>query len=350
MGISIFDTNTNDSGAPSILSLGYSPSDLNDSIDLNCWIDFSDDTLVDHVDLNVSGPNLSILYSKSVLSSSGFVDYNIAASLLNGGDVNCAWTVYDVAGNTASDFNLVDVNDSVGPVIYGVVNSPDGNSDIDAGEFITVDANVSEFTDLNFVTLYYRDWNSSGGDWNSLWDSKLMDLNLVISDWNEGYDSNFVAVSGAYQYYVYAVDVNDNNVSSSVVTIYANDDLTWELKPISQSFGNKSGVLSTVINVGDLNVTNTGDANIDFSVGSNWGNKYEIYYKGVEDASSISEGLSGGKTFELAPGYSEIVTVTLKTKATERSDALTVTVDALDSGSLPDSNIPSTHKDITPAI
>ena len=96
-------TQTNDSNVPQLVSSGYYPvaaEDLNNSIDINCFSEWSDDTIIDRIDLRVTGPDMDINYYESKLSQTASINYAISSSLLTGGNITCEFTASDIASNS----------------------------------------------------------------------------------------------------------------------------------------------------------------------------------------------------------------------------------------------------------
>lgn len=327
----IGDTNSNDNQPPAINSINFSPSDINDQQDLNCYTNVSDDTLVNTVTLNFVGNNLDYNYVESVLSDSATVSYLLDSNYINGGQVFCRVIVTDAASNSVDSNISLFVKDTVAPVIYGLGNTPDGNADIDPNQVITVDANISEYLEPENldVNLYYRLVDGN-------WQVKEMNNNTNYNDVNYNFDANFTATTGTWEYYVTAEDVNDNKTTSSTRTIYAYLDKTWTHSP--SDFGNISGSIGThPLNVGTININNTGDVTLNFRITSDWDIKnstvgsFAIRYDGEDETST-------GYIFSLTSGNSISLPVTLQAKNSQRQDALTITIDSTTSGASPDNN------------
>jgi len=208
-------------------------------------------------------------------------------------------------------------------------NSPDTNVLIDPGTDINVDANISEYSGISQVILYtrvYNDTNAAWGDWNAI----TMQNDANYTSYTYHYKASFTTTSGAnsiWQYKIYAKDINSYDANTATTTLYSYWERTWQLTPAS--FGNKSGNYSTTITVGDLNITNTGDEALDFTVASNWDTKTAIYYNGTAESSA-------GYSFSLNPGDTKTLAVTVTAKTAERSDSMTITATPI-LGS-PDSN------------
>ncbi len=318
--IIVGNTTTNDSGSPPTnISIAYSPTDINSNTDVNCYSSWQDDTIINTIILNVSGPNTDVNYSFSVLDANAFVSQLISSTYINAGDYNCNFIATDAAGNTDSNYVSFSAMDISAPDIYSVINTPDGNADIDIDSNIVVDANIAEYTGLNSVTLYYRDLNADAvSGWNE-WQTTAMNNDENYSDTNYGYSANFIATENIWQYFINAIDSNELDSNSNVVTLYAYDDYTWEFTP--SSFGTKSGPLLQNITVGNLTINNSGDYALSFKLSSNWDDKYAIWYDDIEETTS-------GYAFSIASGASEIIAVKVKAKPTGKTDALTINVDA----------------------
>jgi len=335
--INIGSIATNDSSFPVSGDVNYSPfGDVNDAMDVNCFANIWDDTIISSMILNVNGPNVDVNFSEAFSDSNVFMDYNVDASYLNGGDFNCAFYATDVAGNVTVASISFDVNDASAPVIDGNSLSPDSNASIDPSTRINFDVNVIEFVGLSSVVwnVGYLLADNNWSDWNAI--TMVNDVNY--GDYNYSFDANYYTASddNTYRYFIRATDVNSNVTDSNLCSdancftnFYSNYDWTWTSSPAT--FGNVSGSLDTIVSVGTVTVTNTGDKNLSVLINSDWEDKYEVWYAGEPETAT-------GYTFTSNTGDVNTFAVTLKTKPTERSDALTITVNPTNALASPDSN------------
>ncbi len=320
LSTAIGSTATSDSVPPVNNSIDHTPSsDANDSADLNCYSTWTDDLLMNYVDTNITGPDLNIQASQTSTLTGMTASYLIPAAQLNAGTIICSFTAYDVAGNHTAATESFAVKDVSAPSV-SYVNTPDTNALIDPGTDINVDANISEYSaaGISQVILYTRVYNDTNAVWND-WNAITMQNDANYSSYTYHYTASFTTTSGAnsiWQYKIYTKDVNGYDANTEAVTLYSYWERTWQLTPAS--FGNKSGNYSTTIAVGDLNITNTGDEALDFTVTSNWDTKTAIYYNGTAESAA-------GYSFSLNPGDINTLAITVTAKTAERSDSLTIT-------------------------
>ncbi|MCD6093644.1 MAG: hypothetical protein J7J51_02470, partial [Candidatus Omnitrophica bacterium] len=321
-----------DTDPPTILDTNIdiqNPTDLND---VNCYVIFQDDTEVQYVDINYFGTELSgstrvyipRTYIAGLTGSAGVI---IDANQLHPGDANCEFTVVDVAGNSSHASFVFSVSDATAPNIWNITTTPDNNADIDPGTKIRVDANITEYSGLDDVNLYvrYKDSNNNWSDWNII----AMDCTQV-GDYNYDCNASFSTLSteNEWQYKIYAKDVNGIDVNTATYSIFAYWDYTWQ---INHSLTLTSGLLDTNVYVGDLNIVNTGDKNLNFTITTNWANPNNVFLSNTPITAN-------GYTFFLTTGNEADYNIVLTTKTSESQDTLVVTVDANESRAEPDLN------------
>ena len=335
--VSVGSTSTSDSLVPLNLDVNYSPfGSVTDSTDVNCFSQWGDDTVISSVILNVSGPGTDTNFSEVFSDANVFMDYNVSSSYLNGGDFNCIFYATDVAGNTTTAYISFAVSDSSAPVIESTLTSPDSNADVDPSTRIDINANILEYTSMSSAIAYTR-YSLNDTNWSD-WNAIIMTNDTNNADSNYHYTASFTTSNdnNTYQYYIRATDsaaqVTDSNScgdANCFSNVYSNFDWTWTSSPAT--FGTVSGSLDTTVSVGTLTVTNTGDKNLSMRISSDWEDKYEVWYDGEPETAT-------GFSFTSYMGDVNTFAVTLKTKPTERSDALTITVDPSSASASPDSN------------
>ncbi|MDO8660357.1 MAG: hypothetical protein Q7K43_00570, partial [Candidatus Woesearchaeota archaeon] len=329
--ISIGTTSTNDSTPPTNLSVNHNPTDANDLTDQNCYSTWSDNLLMSYVDINITGPNLSIQATRTAGNTASMeADYNIPASLLHAGTVTCSFTAYDIARNNTTVSTSFTVKDFTAPTVLQSKNTPDTNALIDPGTSITLDANINEYSRIQQVVLLTR-YSTDAITWSD-WNSTTMNNDVNYGDYNYHFTASFSTTSGTnsiWQYKIYTKDSNNYDANTAATTLYSYWDLTWTSTPAS--FGNKSGDYGTSTTIGDLNITNTGDQTLDFTITSNWDDKTKISYNGTNETTS-------GYAFTLSSSSTQTLAVKATAKTTERSDSLTMTITPTQALSSPDSN------------
>jgi uncharacterized membrane protein len=331
--LSLADTETNDSSVPTLISSSSTPTDANNAYAVICSSEWSDDTIIERITLQVIGPDINLFESETKRTQTATMEYTINASNLTGGDVNCIFTAYDIADNITQVGEELFVTDVAAPRIITVANMPDTNSLIDPGTSVRVDTNISEFTGLADVNLNYRrydDVNASWGDWNEF----AMNYDTNYSQTGYSYYTEIVLEEGTYEYYITAADLNANTTDSNTYKLYAYTDRTWAISPTS--FPVTYGNLGMQVTLGNLIIENTGDLDSNFKIISDWEDKEAILFD------STAEGLAGVEVTLLA-GEIKTIPVLVTAKSIERSDEITIRVQGLHDDSKPsDANITAT--------
>lgn len=324
---------TSDSENPSYSGTGNTSSD--DQNNATCYSYWTDDSFLDYAAINITGPggngSTTVLYqntSYTIRSSSSFtnrswVNKSLNSSVLNAGQINCNITVYDVAGRSNSTVIQFNVSDNTSPCFDSVNNVPGTNADLDPTIQVNITANFTEYSNVSAVVLQYR--NSSQSEWTNT------SMNL---SWNNSYNYNYSAnftptTENVWQYRIYANDTSGNSNYSDITNLSVYYDWTWEHS--LASFGIVSGLLATNITLGNIRINNTGDMSLSFKITSNWDDKDQIFFN------DTAEGYSGF-SFNLSSGDSTNVSVNITAKSTERSDDLTITINALNISASPDDN------------
>jgi hypothetical protein len=322
---------SNDSANPTITNLGSYLVDSNNpsTSDINCFAHITDDTIIDNVILNVSGPNVDYNYSSSILLSDTNLIVQIDKNVLNAGDINCTFYAYDIASNITSNYTQFNYSDFVAPNIVGISTSPDGNNDIDPNTDLVFDVNINEYTAMSNALIYYRKQIDSN-TWQS-WTSLNLINDLNYSDWNYHYTNDLNVTEGTYEYYVYAIDSLGNDVNSQTNTIYAYLDYTWTYQTnIAQ---NALGFVGSPdpTELGSITITNTGDVNLSFLVTTNWPDPNDVLFN------NVPEGYEG-YSLTLKPGISTTLSTAIFPRSNEGTTELTILIDGITTGSNPDTN------------
>ncbi len=323
-------TRTTDPTPPVNISVTSTPADANDQQDINCSSTWSDNTLIDTIRIIVTGPNISLTDTDTILDANGSMTYIIDANKTNAGTITCLFTATDIAGNDTNASTSFLVSDFTAPFVYLQSTNPDTNAGIDPDMIISIDANINEYTSLSSVTLFTR--NSNDGLTWSDWSSSAMSYDSNSSDYNLNYTASLAMGSDEkiWQYFVNAIDINGYDSNSETQTFHAYWDWTWTSSPADFGLNSSTGLGATV-DLGNITIVNTGDKSLDFKLTSNWTPKTEI------DFNSTDETLAGF-LFTLAVDSNTIIPVTLTSKTTERSDSLTITINATDANASPDYN------------
>ncbi len=314
---SIGTTQTNDLNAPVFVDWNSTPYDANDSADLNVWAVINDNLQVDYVDINISGPNINIQTRQQYNDANIVAYYVIDSNTLNAGTIDVNFRATDIAKNSTIKSWQISVSDLKAPKVWKITLTPDDNASIDPDSNITFDANINEYTGVSQVKLFIRYYNETTQGWSD-WNAISMNFSSQPSDYNYNYTLTYnipADLNKHFQYKIYTKDTQGNDANSDTNNFYAYIDYTWGLAPTN--FGTKTEALDANITIGDINITNTGDAPITFSITSNWDPGKNVFFN-----------LQPGSTpYEITVNAGQTASVNTKvtTKTTERSDSLTIT-------------------------
>lgn len=323
-------TLTGDNTSPAINEITYSPTDTNDSTDLNFLVSAMDNLLILSVDINAIQIGNSFYQINYFENQSISTQFLIPDANTHAGDMNVTITVTDIAGNTDTNTFTINLTDITPPSINEQTITPDGNANWDPNTQLTIQANITEYSTLSTVNLMIRQLDSNGvwGDYN------ILPMNFELTgdnnyDYNATIDYNTPSDSSAVlEYKINTIDSFGNDSNSETNTIYSFYDYTWNLS--TNSFTTTNGVLDSNINLDSFNVTNTGDMNLTFNVSSNWDYPDKVYFNQVRE--------SEGYNFTLAPDENIDVNAIVTTKSTERTDTIIVTINPTNSNAIPDLN------------
>ncbi|MBI5229626.1 LamG domain-containing protein [Candidatus Micrarchaeota archaeon] len=323
INVSVGTTETYDAQEPVGLTANYSPQNPWDNESVTCYSYWTDNLELDHAIITINSSSFNNQTTQSINVNESWVNYTINASYLEAGWLNCNITVYDLVGLSNSTLVNFSVSDATAPAIASLTNSPNSNASLDPNVQITVTANLTEYTGIGSVVMHYCKFPQS--NWNNV------SMNLVGSNaYNYSHSSSFTPNSeGIWQYFVSFNDTGGNSNSSGITNLSVYYDWTWAQSPAD--LGVVSGPLASNISVGNLTINNTGDWMLGFKLTSNWDDTNQIYFNETPQGST-------GLTFILEPGNSTIVFVKVTSKSTERSDTITLKLDALNSSAQPDEN------------
>ena len=315
---------TYDLNNPLYTSMNYTPYTLNDTQNVTCYSYWTDNLEIDYAAITINSSAYNNYSIQQINLNESWANYTFLASNLEAGQVICNITVYDIAGLSNTSRINFSVSDATPPYFISITNNPSDNATLDPGITINITANMTEYTNISAVILQYK--NSSGMGWQNI----TMNLSSNIG-YNFVYISNFTPTTeGIWSYRVFVNDTLGNANTSQITNLTAYYDWTWTTN--TNDFGAISGVLANNVTVGYINITNTGDRQLNFKMTSNWDDKNLIYFNESAEGDS-------GFNFGLNSGSSVNISAAVTAKSTERSDSLTMTIDAINSSASPTNNL-----------
>jgi len=323
VNVSIGISETYDVENPTYGIANYTPQSPNDTQNITCYSYWEDNLELDYALITINSSAFNNQTTLQIATNESWVNFTLPAEKLEAGQVTCNITLYDIAGLTNSTQFSFSVTDATPPYFIFISNYPSTNASLDPNVQVNVTVNLTEYSSIDSVILQYR--NSSQQGWQEV------TMNKVWNDtYSYSYSGNFIPDSEAtWQYRIFVNDTLGNYNSSQTINLTVFYDWTWLHSPLD--FGAVSGLLGENITLGNITINNTGDKLLSFKITSNWDNKEEIFYN---DSSEGDTGFS----FDLKPKNSTTISVKVRAKSTERSDSLTITIDALNSSAFPDSN------------
>jgi len=282
----------------------FSCSDVNDSLDVICAANISDEISLDYaiIGYNATGS----WQNSSQISLSGLSDslsYTIKAGNHSPLGFTAEIYLYDSSGReNLTESDDVVISDDIFPVIANVTHYPNLTDDMDPGVLIKVNASISE--DFNISSVYLMYQNISDG----IWISVNMSNNSAMeygSSATAVYNGSFTPQNGTWIFRINATDLAGNQQLSDNTTIEVIDDLSFynstsipTIKSFTtaQELGNNS--------LGYLFINNTGDSALNFTINitSSIRNRFNVNY--TENANA---------TYELDSGVSTNLTILVNT-------------------------------------
>jgi len=319
VGYSFGSSETSDSAPPVFSIFNQTPFAPADTDNITCFSKWMDNLEIDYAVVRVNSSGYNAGSAVSVRSNDTWVNFTIPAAQAEAGLAWCNITAFDIAGLSNSTAWSFSISDNTPPVIIMQSNFPSSAADLDPNVTVNVSVNITEYTNVSSVVLQYRS-NDSG------WSNVSMS-GANTSAFGYYFTANFTPGSeGVWSYRVFANDTLGNSRYGNETNLSVYYDWTWALSP--QDFGAKSVLFNKNVTLGGLFVNNTGDLPLSFRITSNWDDS-RIFFNNTAQGS--------GYYLTLPPGNFTNLSVIVGAVATaERSDSLTITVDALNSSAHPD--------------
>ncbi|MFA4982929.1 MAG: hypothetical protein WC588_01805, partial [Candidatus Micrarchaeia archaeon] len=252
------------------------------------------------------------------------------SSVLQAGEAHCNITAYDSIGQSNSTLIAFNVSDTKPPVFSRVNTTPNSSRDIDPNVTITIGANLTEYTEVDTVILYYNSTN------NSTVTELPMERLSNSSTWFY-YAANLTPEEeGNYTYWIYANDTVGNQNTSRNYNLSVFYDWTWTLSPAT--FGPVGAPPSSTVSLLNLTIAATGDYNMSFSIRSDYGTSDggKIFYNGTEE-----DPYGEPPTYEVEKGANVTIPIEATSRLTSGATPITFNVSALNTSATPLSNTTS---------
>ena len=316
---------TNDDEAPFYINSGNISS--NSTSNLTVFSRWEDDTFLQEYSINISGPGVegdnTTLYSNSSVpireegsfTTSSWVNTTLNSSEFNSGKIYANFTVTDVSGKFNTSFFSFNVSDTAAPKFKKVQNDPSSNASVDPENEIEISANLTEYSSVADVNLYYRNSSTSNYTRKSMTEDSE-------AGFEKFYNTSITPeYEDKYTYLVEAEDSEGNTHNSSENVFYAVYDYTWSS---NFRFENRTETFDKNTSTGNLTINNTGDFNLDFD-----------FTTGAFNSRTWVNGSRLEDSYTVESGTSEFFTVNTRTREsgdTEGVDQIEFEVNA-DEGS-----------------
>jgi hypothetical protein len=314
---------TNDDEKPVYTTSGNLSS--NSTSNLTVFSLWEDDTFLQEYSVNISGPgaegaNTTLYENDSVpvreggsFTNSSWVNVTLDSSEFNSGRIYANITVQDVSGKSNTSFFSFNASDTSPPEFKEVEIHPSSNSSVDPGEEIEVSANLTEYSSISDVKLYYR--NSSTSNFTEKSMSKSSD-----SGYESRYNTSITPqYEDTYTYFVEAEDSESNARNSSKGKIFALYDYTWDS---DFDLENLTETYDTNTSTGNLTINNTGDFDLEFE-----------FSTGIFNSRTSVNGSLLEESFTVENGTSELFEINSSTReggSTEGVDTFNLSVSTTD--------------------
>lgn len=237
---------------------------------------------------NSSQANATIdeLRISSSVRSASEINQSYQAGFGNYSSVSKSWSFYNVTDgsyiwrciaydndsqeNSSSVMNFY-VDMGTPPSVNAILLSPNSSDDIDPGVTINFTSNISDPSGVDTVIFQWK----KVGDWSNI----TMAFN-ASSGLYENASFQTGLVSGVYLYRIWSNDTKGNSGYTSTQNVTSAWDFTWTRSPAS--FGTVSGLINSISSVGMLQINNTGDDTLNFTIFKSW--PLPVYYNGSEES------------------------------------------------------------------
>jgi len=249
---------TVDATTPQNSTQGYTPSPVNETIDVTCFALWTDNLGLDSgiVQHNETGTDVNA--TQIVLSgTSGWTNLTISSTVIDPGTIRCKFYAFDKGGLVNTTTVIIPVADVISPRLENITYTPNATDEIDPNVLINVTADVQDNVSVSRVILQYKQVNAS--DW--------INATMSLGSGNK-YNASFTPVLGNWSFRIYANDTSNNINTSSITNITVDMDKTW----------NNVSTLPTIkaivkdqprnIQLANLTINNTGDFDLNFTVNS----------------------------------------------------------------------------------
>lgn len=316
-----FKTESSDTELPNNTLVGYTPSSPTDIQNITCYSNWTDNLLVSYVIISENSTESFVNHTVTIQNQTGWANYTISNASTEAGVILCNFIAYDAALNSNSTNVSITVSDATTPYITNITYAPTSETDLDPGVMVNATANVTEYTAVSAVLLQYRMTNETS------WTNSTM-FNITPVARSTLYKGNFTPLEANYSFRVFANDTLGNTNVSDMTNISISYDWTWDRNPAD--FGSKSDALGNNITLGNLTINNTGDYLIRFRVSHNL--ERNLYFNNTV--------VSTGNYFEfdLNGNNKTFYSVKALAASVEKTDSLTITINALNSSANPDLN------------
>jgi len=155
-----------DASAPQNTTQGHTPAAANDTVNITCYSQWSDNIGLDYGYLEHNETGTATNSTQISLSgTSGWVNYTLSSGNITPSIVQCKAYVYDKTGWVNTSTWFVNVTDATAPILESVTYYPNSTDDMDPNVMINVTANASDNVSVSAAVVQYKLTNATS--WTS---------------------------------------------------------------------------------------------------------------------------------------------------------------------------------------
>ncbi len=247
-----------DATAPQNSTQGYTPTTVNETTDVACFVLWTDNLGLDYGIIQHNETGTAVNTSQISLSSvSAWTNLTINSASIDPGPVECKVFAFDKASLVNSTTITFTVADVITPRLENISYMPNSTDEARPNVMINVTADATDSAGLSRMMLQYKLLDASG--WTNV---------LMFPNSGNNYKANFTPASGNWSFRVFANDTS-NNINTSQMT-----NLTVDFKKLWRNISTVSATKSIVkdqarvVGLGDIIINNTGDFDLNFTANS----------------------------------------------------------------------------------
>ena len=249
---------TVDTTIPTPLQYSSTPSSANDTVNITCYAQWTDNILLDYgyVEHNETGTAIN----SSQISLGNWTNSTIYHGNTTPSTVYCKFYAFDSLGNVNTTTTTFTISDVTAPTIDNITYVPNTTALMDPDTQINITVNTSDTYSFDSVILQYK--NNSASTWIN---STMTQLGS-----STGYNTTFTPdTNNTWSFRIIANDSTGNQNITGITNISIQLDKNWTNSTTIPDTKSITITDTQVFSAGDLTFTNTGDHWLNFTITSN---------------------------------------------------------------------------------